>query len=27
VDPELHTALSTPLDGTDYGPVPEAPAG
>jgi hypothetical protein len=22
-DPELHKALSAPLDGTDYGPVPE----
>jgi hypothetical protein len=27
VDPELHKALSTPLDGTDYGPVPEASTG
>jgi hypothetical protein len=27
VDPELHEALSTPLDSTDYGPVPEASAG
>jgi hypothetical protein len=27
VDPELHEALSTPLDGTDYGAVREASAG
>ena len=27
VDPDLHEALSTPLDGTDYGPIPEASAG
>jgi hypothetical protein len=25
-DPELHKALSAPLDGTDYGPVPEPTA-
>ena len=25
-DPDLHRALTTPLDGTDYGPVPEPPA-
>ena len=25
-DPELHKALSDPLDGTDYGPVPEPTA-
>jgi hypothetical protein len=27
VDPELHKALSAPLDGADNGPVPEASAG